>query len=122
MKYILVFLIFMAPGIVWSGGYHKTVNNYYVDYDVNNFTGIGKSDYNTGLAQMLAADAIHCTTSTRKNQMGIGTGYSNGKNGFALGYCKTFLSEGGIPIMIGGKGMTANGAKPLYSLGVNWTF
>ena len=28
MKYILVFLLFMAPGIVWAGNYHSTVINY----------------------------------------------------------------------------------------------
>jgi hypothetical protein len=54
--------------------------------------------------------------------MGVGTGYSDGKNGFGLGYCKTFVTDGGIPYMLGGKGAAAKGMKPRYNFGVNWTF
>jgi len=115
----------MIPGIVWPGGYqHDVTNNYYVDYaeNVNNYSGISSSKYNSGLAQLLAADAIHCTTSTKRHQMGIGGGYSEGKNGFAVGYCNTFRVTNDSTHMLGVKAMGANDVKPRYNLGYNWTF
>lgn len=126
---IIVGLVLLSWGIsAMAGGYHHNVtNNYFTTEVTNEFydystSGVSSSSFNSGLAQMLAMDAIHCSTSTRKHQAGIGTGYSDGKNGFAAGYCKTMVTDGGIPVMIGGAAAIANGAKPKYSLGVNWTF
>lgn len=99
-----------------------TEENTYVENIFVEDSGISGSTYNSGLAQLLAMDAIHCNTSTRKRQAGIGTGYSDGKNGFALGGCQTFVTDGGTPWMVGGKAAVANGAKPRYNLGINWTF
>lgn len=126
-------LLFLYWGEAQASGdkcFHCTINNITeiteeITYVENTFiedSGISGSTYNAALSQLLAMDAIHCSTSTRKNQAGIGTGYSDGKNGFAAGYCKTFVTEGGTPWMLGGKAAVANDTKPRYNLGVNWTF
>ena len=107
-------------GAAQAGGYHHHITNEF--YETTEINGIDNSDYHSGLSQMLAMDAIHCSTSTKKHQMGVGTGYSNGKNGFAVGYCKTSVTDNGIPVMFNGAAAIGNGAKPKYSLGVNFTF
>lgn len=96
---------------------YSTTEEYFIDESTH---GISGSEYHSYRAQGLAADAIHCTTSTRKHQMGVGTGYSDGQNGFAIGYCKVVSDEN--PVMIGVQAMGGTDAEPEYNVGVNWTF
>lgn len=88
--------------------------------EVNNF-GVDNNEFHSSLAAVAAADAIHCTTSSRKHQMGVGVGNSDGHNGFAAGYCNSIEIKG-KPVMLGFKASTATDAKALYSVGLNWTF
>ena len=89
------------------------VNNYYDDDDN------GPSDGDVDA--LMAAGAIHCTTSTRKNQAGVGLGHRSGKNGAAAGYCKT-IDKGGTPMMLGATVAGSQGRKVGIGVGLNWTF
>lgn len=91
--------------------------------EVTEITNIGVSDneFNGALAAALAADAIHCTTSSRKHQMGMGLGNSDGQNGFAIGYCNSIEIQN-KPVMIGIKASGADDTSTKYSVGLNWTF
>jgi len=83
--------------------------------------GMSGNKYNGGLAAVMAADAIHCTTSSRKHQMGVGLGNSDGQNGAAVGYCNSIeLWES--PVMFGVKATTAEDTANKYSIGLNWTW
>ena len=84
----------------------------------NEFDG---NKFHSSLAATMAADAIHCTTSSRKHQMGIGLGNSDGHNGFAAGYCHSVEIKG-QPFMLGVKATSATDTKPTYSVALNWTF
>jgi hypothetical protein len=53
--------------------------------------------------------------------MGIGAGYSEGANGFAIGYCNSIQIRD-KPVMIGLKATTADDTDTKYSVGLNWTF
>ncbi len=86
----------------------------------NNF-GVDDNEFDGAMAAAMAADAIHCTTSSRKHQMGIGAGYSEGANGFAIGYCNSIQIRD-KPVMIGIKATTADDTDTKYSVGLNWTF
>lgn len=83
--------------------------------------GMSNNEYNGGLAAVMAADAIHCTTSSRKNQMGVGIGNSDGQNGFAIGYCNS-IEMWQKPVMFGVKASTAEDTDNKYSIGLNWTW
>ena len=83
--------------------------------------GMSGNEYNGGMAAVMAADAIHCTTSSRKHQMGVGIGNSDGQNGAAVGYCNSIeLWES--PVMFGIKATTAEDTDNKYSIGLNWTW
>ena len=84
-------------------------------------TGIENNEFHSSIAATMAADAIHCTTSSRKHQMGVGVGYDDGHSGFAAGYCHSIEIKG-QPVMIGVKATSATDTKPKYSVGLNWTF
>ena len=88
--------------------------------EINNF-GINDNEFDGAMAAAMAADAIHCTTSSRKHQMGVGAGYSDGANGFAIGYCNSIEIQN-KPVMIGIKATTADDTDTKYSVGLNWTF
>ena len=107
-------------------GRYTTINNYYTtnEYTSNYYdddSGVSDSELDSDISMMMAADAIHCTTSTRKNQVGVGTGYRSGKNGYAVGYCKT-IDNSGTPMMLGIKAAGASGRSPAYGVGLNFTF
>ena len=89
--------------------------------NVTNITGVEGNEFHSYMAANMAADAIHCTTSSRKHKMGVGMGNSEGHNGFAVGYCNSIEFKG-KPVMLGVKATTATDTKPTYSIGVNWTF
>jgi len=117
---IAVLMAIFSPA--QAGGYPTeygtTINN---NYTTNYYDGVSDSDLDSDTALIMAADAIHCTTSTRKNQAGVGIGYRSGKNGYALGYCKT-IDNSGTPTMLGFKAAGSSGRSPAYSLGLNFTF
>ena len=102
------------PGIDGTSGGAGTTS-------VTNITGIDNNEFHSSIAATMAADAIHCTTSSRKHQMGVGMGYDDGHSGFAAGYCHSIEIKG-QPVMIGVKATTATDTKPKYSVGMNWTF
>jgi len=89
--------------------------------NVTNNHGVDGNKFHSYVAAEMAADAIHCTTSSRKHQMGVGLGNSDGHNGFAAGYCHSIEFKG-QPVMLGIKATTATDTKPTYSIGANWTF
>ena len=126
----MVILIFCVHEIFADDGHHNVGETNAVS-NVTNVTNINtineyqndlSTTYHAGLAQLLAGDAVACSTSTRKNQVGIGFGYSEGINGAAVGGCKTYVLDNGIPMMVGVKAMAAAHAKPSYNVGFNWTF
>jgi len=83
--------------------------------------GMSSNEYNGGMAAVMAADAIHCTTSSRKHQMGVGLGNSDGQNGAAVGYCNS-IEMWNRPVMFGVKASTAEDTHNKYSIGLNWTW
>ena len=88
--------------------------------EINNF-GVSDNEFNGALAAAMAADAIHCTTSSRKHQMGAGLGWSDGANGFAVGYCNSIQIRD-KPVMIGIKATGGDDTDAKYSVGLNWTW
>lgn len=122
MKTIIFILIYSFSILAYAGGYGGTTNNYYSNNYYSTEINNHSSNYHSDLSQALALDAIHCSTSTKKHQMGVGAGYSEGENGFALGYCKTTVTDGGVPVMLNGAAAVGTDSKPKYSVGVNWTF
>lgn len=89
--------------------------------EISNFYGVENNEFHSSIAATMAADAIHCTTSSRKHQVGIGSGWSDGHSGFAAGYCHSVEIKG-QPFMLGVKASAATDTKPTYSVGMNWTF
>jgi hypothetical protein len=83
--------------------------------------GMSSNKYNGGMAALMAADAIHCTTSSRKHQMGVGLGNSDGQNGAAVGYCNS-VEMWNRPVMWGVKASGAEDTDNKYSIGLNWTW
>lgn len=104
--------------------YYETNNYYQEDTYVTNIfeddSGVSDSDLDAALAATMAASSIECSTSTRRHQAGVSTGYKSGKNAFALGYCKSISDEQAMTL--GGKAAFASGMKPTYSIGLNWTW
>ena len=100
----------------------SVTNNYYTENHYHQDEGVSDSDLDSDVSMLMAADAIHCTTSTRKKQAGVGAGYRSGKNGYAVGGCQTFVTESGVPVMLGVKAAGASGRSPAYSVGFNITF
>lgn len=128
MRWMLIFSTLIV-GVAQAGGYRHVTNNYIT----NNYTTIidetyieegevSQSEHDATAAQGFATDQIHCSTSVRKHQMGFGIGHRGGKNAAALGYCKTFVSEGGTTYMLGGSTAVADDVKPGVGVGINWTF
>ena len=99
----------------------SVTNNYYYTENTYQDSGVSDSDLDSDVSMMMAADAIHCTTSTRKHQAGVGMGYRSGENGYAVGYCKT-IDNKGTPTMLGFKASGASGRSPAYGIGINFTF
>lgn len=94
----------------------------YGDTIINNFfedNGVNSSDLDSLFASSLAVSQIHCNTSSRKHQAGFGTGYANGKNAFAGGYCHSIGSSDDYSMTLGGTCAVANGQKPGCGLGFN---
>ena len=126
---LLLVMLYMEPAAA-SGGHHDhepvvvnhitEVTNVTEVTEINNF-GVDDNEFNGSMAAAMAADAIHCTTSSRKHQMGIGAGHSDGQNGFAIGYCNSIEIQN-KPVMIGIKATTADDTDTKYSVGLNWTF
>lgn len=83
--------------------------------------GMSNNEYNGGMAAVMAADAIHCTTSSRKHQMGVGLGNSDGQNAAAVGYCNS-IEMWNRPVMFGVKAATGESTDNKYSIGLNWTW
>lgn len=76
MKYLLIILIFMAPGIVWAGGYKHVTNNYYNYHTENvtkvtNLSGISEKDLATVSAMAGASAGHQFTRGTRSLQWSI---------------------------------------------------
>lgn len=111
-------------GAAEAGGYHVTNNYYEGDTYVTNIfeddTGVSSSDLDSYFAATMAASQIQCSTSTRKHQAGVSTGYKSGKNAFAVGYCKSISDTNAVTL--GGTAAFANDMKPAYGVGLNWSW
>jgi hypothetical protein len=121
----LLFVVGIADAHKKHGHHHEPpvvteITNVTNVTEINNF-GITDNEFNGSMAAAMAADAIHCTTSSRKHQMGIGTGWSDGANGIAIGYCHSIEIQN-QPVMIGIKASGADNTDAKYSVGFNWTF
>lgn len=105
--------------------FHCTINNIteentYVTNIWEDDTGVSNSDLDSYFAATMAASQIQCSTSTRKHQAGVSTGYKSGKNAFAVGYCKSISDTKAMTL--GGTAAFANGMKPAYGVGLNWSW
>lgn len=120
----LLFVVGIADAHKKHGHHHEApvITNVTEVTNVTNVTtGIEDDEFNGAIAAALAADAIHCTTSSRKHQMGIGMGNSDGQSGVAIGYCHSVEIQN-QPVMIGIKASSAEDTDAKYSVGLNWTF
>lgn len=124
---VLLFLMMepaAATGNWWDHDHpheHPTVNGVDGQDGIDGIDGMNGNTLHSGFAATMAADAIYCTTSSRKHQMGVGGGWSGGHSGFAVGYCHS-LEFKNQPYMVGVKAAAATDSKPKYSVGLNWTF
>lgn len=125
---LTILFLYMEPaaatGNWWDHDHpheHPTVNGVDGQDGIDGVDGMNGNQYNSGMAAVMAADAIHCTTSSRKNQMGVGGGWSDGHSGFAVGYCHS-LEFQNQPVLLGVKAAGATDSKPKYSIGLNWTW
>ena len=119
---MLILFLYMEPAAA-SGDYYPpeppvVTNVTEITNITHEFDG---NEFHSSIAAVMAADAIHCTTSSRKHQMGVGVGYDDGHSGFAAGYCHSIEIKG-QPVMLGVKASAATDTKPKYSVGMNWTF
>ena len=126
-------LIAFGINVAFASGdkcFHCTINNYYEEnyYEENEYvtntyednSGVSNSDLDATFAATMAASNIECSTSSRRHQAGVSTGYKSGKNAFALGYCKSISDTQAMTL--GGKAAFASGIKPAYSIGLNWSW
>lgn len=118
---VLAAVISSFSGEAEASGYPPPAPPVVTTTEVTNFYGVDNNEFYSGIAATMAADAIHCTTSSQKNQVGIGAGYSEGHSGFAAGYCNSIQIKG-KPVMLGFKASVATDISPTYSVGLNWTF
>jgi autotransporter adhesin len=107
MRIFLLFIGFLIMGVVSADGFddhdHPTpppppppvINNYHTE-EITNITNIHILDddaLSDILAAGMAADAISFGTNTRKWQLGIGAGYHEGAEAFAVGVGKMVETE-----------------------------
>jgi len=76
-------------------------------------------DLDAAMAASMAAGAVECSTSSRKHQAGVATGYASGKNAFAAGYCHSIGQSPDYAQTLGVKAAFATDMSPVYSLGYN---
>lgn len=125
MKLIVAIVLLGFAFTAVAGGYHHNTyitNNYYEENNtyIEEHSGVSDSDLDSTFAATMAASQIQCSTSSRKHQAGVATGYKSGKNAFAVGYCKSISDSQAMTL--GGTAAFATGIKPAYGIGLNWSW
>jgi len=98
MRILLLLFGFLVMGVIHaSGSYDPTppiVNNYETNnYYSETFNVLDDDALSDVLAASMAADAISFGTNTRKWQLGLGAGYHEGAEAWAVGMGKMVETE-----------------------------
>ena len=104
-------------------GFKEMDHAYVGDCVVGTESLVGFAYYDELMERLDALPEVHAMSPVVKTYglyTETGTGYSDGQNGFAIGYCKVVSDEN--PVMIGVQAMGGTDAEPEYNVGVNWTF